>query len=261
MKRVLILFILIPFLFSCGKSRLSEEAEKLLDEGDELFRTALESDEPRRSEFFSRAAIVWEQAAREGDLENGYLYYNIGNSWMNAGKTGEAVLYLRKALELIPGNKAVKNNLSYARDTVKFQVKGNELNPLLKTLLFFHYDFSGNLKYVLLIVSLFILSGSASFFLFFRRPELKVLMTAAGAVALLFFGSLLVMWVSPEQGVVLRESAGRKGDSMGYEPSFTEDLPPGIEFSLVERRTAWLYIQLSDGRNCWIPEDNAGMIE
>jgi hypothetical protein len=75
-------------------------------------------------------------------------------------------------------------------------------------------------------------------------------------------GSLLYERFGREaQGVVVAaETLARKGDGQAYAPSFSAPLHAGLEFSLVEKRGEWLYIELADGRRCWVPVESAEII-
>jgi SH3-like domain-containing protein len=58
-----------------------------------------------------------------------------------------------------------------------------------------------------------------------------------------------------ERGVVVRaEVVARKGNADSYDPAFTEPLKEGTEFQVVERRGAWLQIQLAGGQIGWVPD-------
>jgi hypothetical protein len=50
----------------------------------------------------------------------------------------------------------------------------------------------------------------------------------------------------------------RSADSIGAPAVFDKQLPPGTECTILERRDAWLRIQLADGATGWV---TAGAIE
>lgn len=259
MKKILLLF-LIPLLASCGVENSNPEVKNLLNQSDSLYKKALTSKEPDKTEFFYRAALMMEQAAEKGNLKNGYLDYNTGNAWLNAGETGKAILYFRKALKKLPGNSLVRNNLQRARESLEFTVTPRKINPLFKTLLFFHFDLSLTAKYIILIILLFLLAATLSLLLYWKKSLYKNGSIILAIISLLFIASIVFEKVAPPEGVVIERTTGRKGDSTGYDSSFKSDLPPGIEFKVLEKRTSWLYIELLDGRTCWIPEKTAEMI-
>ena len=51
-------------------------------------------------------------------IENGNLYYNIGNGFLKLGKVGYAILCYEKARRLIPHDSDLKANLVYARSLI-----------------------------------------------------------------------------------------------------------------------------------------------
>jgi hypothetical protein len=52
----------------------------------------------------------------------------------------------------------------------------------------------------------------------------------------------------------------RQGDAASYPPSFKDPLHSGTEFILIEKRTGWFHIKLSDDSDGWIPETSAEII-
>ncbi|RBL93419.1 tetratricopeptide repeat protein [Chitinophaga flava] len=66
---------------------------------------------------FTDAAAAYQQLIDEG-FELKPLYYNAGNAYYKAGKTGEAVYNYEKALQLAPGDETIKHNLALANQKV-----------------------------------------------------------------------------------------------------------------------------------------------
>lgn len=252
------LFLLL-LMTSCQNEIIEPELSSALNEAESLYKRALESDDA--AEFFFRAAVIWEHAVEQWGLKNGYIYYNIANSWMNGGDTGKAVLYYRKAQLYLPGNEKIQQNLNLARQSIVFSIPDEEINPLFKTLFFVHYEFSRKTRLNVLISLLLFLSIGGSIYIFRKNRILLNSMYILTAISFIFIFSLLTSALSPDEGVVLKGVTARQGDSNGYERSFTEDFPPGIEFSILEKRSDWLFIELNDGRTCWIPEESTGLIK
>ena len=46
----------------------------------------------------------------------------------------------------------------------------------------------------------------------------------------------------------------------GHAPAFMQALHDGLEFKLIEERDAWMQIELTDGRRCWIPKNQASRL-
>ena len=52
----------------------------------------------------------------------------------------------------------------------------------------------------------------------------------------------------------------RQGDGPNYPESFKDPLHAGTEFDLLERRSGWFHIMLSDDSEGWIPDNAAELI-
>jgi hypothetical protein len=52
----------------------------------------------------------------------------------------------------------------------------------------------------------------------------------------------------------------RQGDGPNYPESFKDPLHAGTEFDLLERRSGWFHVMLSDDSDGWIPDNAADLI-
>ena len=62
---------------------------------------------------YQGAADIFEKLIDQG-ATNGYLYYNLGNTYMRLGKTGSAILNYLQARSFLPRNENLDANLRYA---------------------------------------------------------------------------------------------------------------------------------------------------
>ena len=87
----------------------------------------------------------------------------------------------------------------------------------------------------------------------------------AGLVACALLASLLVDSVAahrrPVGVIVAEEVAARKGDGEIYETAFSTPLHAGTEIVLREDRGGWYFVEIPDGRTCWIPARSVEMVE
>ena len=89
---------------------------------------------------FRQAAEIYERAIA-GGMENGHLYYNLGNTYFRMGNHSKAILNYVKAQNLLPRNEDVEANLEYAvRQTVD-QLDGRKPHGL-ESILFWVRDLS-----------------------------------------------------------------------------------------------------------------------
>lgn len=243
------------------------EAEAVFREGNELFRQANEAatrDSQAAAGLYGKAILRFERLIREGGIENGKLYYNIGNAYFRMNDLGRAILNYRRAQELIPHDANLVRNLAYARQlcTDKIEVSGRR--RVAAIFLFWHYDLTARMKVVLLGWGAVLAWVSLGAGLFRPVPYLRWTAAGCGVVAGLMLVSLLVEARARESAVpgvvVAEEVVARKGDGLAYEPSFQEPLHAGAELTLVEERPGWRLVELEDGRRCWLPEKTVELV-
>lgn len=234
---------------------------QLLDEATGFFQEASQlEDQTRSAELYQKALIRFERLAQDG-VVNGKLFYNLGNTYFQLHDLGHAVLNYRRAQLYIPNDENLRQNLLSARSQQPDRIEQQQEVMLAKTLFFWHYDLSVRSRLLLLVVTNALLWGGLALRCHQGRGlwwPLAVLLTLVVMLA----GSLLYERFGREpQGVlVAAETMARKGDGQAYAPSFSAPLHAGLEFSLVEKRGEWLYIELADGRRCWVPVASAEII-
>jgi hypothetical protein len=243
------------------------EAETVFREGNALFREANETaprDSQAATSLYGKAILRFERLIREGGIENGKLYYNVGNAWFRMNDLGRAILNYRRALELTPHDANLARNLAYARQLCTDRIEVSNRRKVLEIFLFWHRDLTARTKAALFgwsVVLAWLCLGANLF-----RPAPYLWRTAAGtgALAVLMLGSLVVearAHNSAIPGVVLaQEVVARKGDGVNYDPSFQDPLHAGTEFTLVESRPGWRLVELGDGRKCWLPEKSVELV-
>ena len=229
----------------------------------ERARSLEKTDPPAAAEAFRQAAAKF-QALIDSGVRNGRLYYNLGNTELQRGRIGAAILNYRRAERFIPGDGRLMENLRFARSLCATQIPQRGRSELLETLCFWHYGTSIRTRFAVGLI------GYAGFWavliarMFVRRFRL-------GAVA----GALAVIWVALGASVLIqsrvedRRPAGvvtsadvvvRKGNGESYDPQFQQPLQEGVEFTVIESRGDWMHIELTDGKTGWVRSNQAGLL-
>ena len=110
-----------------------------------LFALLLQAAVESPQEAFARAeahyqeqrfddAIAAYEAMRAQGIEDGVLYYNLGNAHFKAGKIGLAVLNYERALELMPGDAETRTNLTFANELIAGDVEPAPLPLVIRWL-------------------------------------------------------------------------------------------------------------------------------
>ena len=215
-------------------------------------------------DFYEKAAMRYERIIREGGVQNGKLYYNLGNIYFRLMDLGRAILNYRRAEQYIPNDPNLKQNLDYARERRLDDIEEKQETKVLKTLFFWHYDLSTKSRVMLFSVCFFLLWSAAAIRIFTKASYLRWCITISLILSLLLAGSLSVEELSlrnTRPGVVIsQEVVARKGNSETYEPSFKEPLHSGTEFILIEDRGSWYQIELADARTCWVLSKDVALV-
>ena len=214
--------------------------------------------------LYKKSAMRYERLIKEGGIENGMIYYNLGNIYFRMNDIGRAILNYRRAEQYIPDDNNLKQNIQYAREKRIDKVEEKQETKVLKTLFFWHYDFSIKTRIMFFTIFFAIVWISACLRIFIKRPFLVWCITVSAIISILFSGSLTTeefILKKTRPGVILSlETTARKGNSETYEPSFKEPLHAGTEFTLIEDRGEWYQIELSDSRTCWVTSNDVELV-
>ncbi|MBN2735829.1 MAG: tetratricopeptide repeat protein [Spirochaetales bacterium] len=269
MKRLLFFFLVLVALNLSAQEIVSEQkdVDHLLEEATRAYQSALEisTDEPWKADDLFKRSIQFFQGIVDAGIKNGAIYYNMGNAYFRINDLGKAILYYKKALEFSPGDANLLQNLTYARSKRIDSIQDKEEVKILKTLLFFHFDLSSDVKTLIFVISFVGVWVLAALMIFIHKKVFLNILIGCALVSCFFFVSMTVdQWAraNQTQGVILAEEVvARKGDSASFEPSFQEPLHSGTEFIIVEERQDWLQIELNDGRRTWLPRKTLGLLK
>jgi tetratricopeptide (TPR) repeat protein len=263
----LLLLLTVALAPSSAASLPRTELERLCFEAEQLFSQAQElhgRDREKARELWQQAAARYERLRQEGEVENGWLYYNLANTYFRLEDIGRAIANYRRAQRYIPHDEKLLQNLAYARSRCRDAIAEAESARVLKTLFFWHYDIAQTLRERLFLAFLagFWLAALAA--LWSHRPWLRWALGGLGLLVLVFGVSIALSeyssWRQRPGVVVSAEVVARKGNGESYAKSFTEPLHAGTEFSVLDERGAWYEVRLADKRSCWLPQDAVELI-
>jgi hypothetical protein len=243
------------------------EIRELQRKGQSSFQQGValaQADPIRSADLFQKAALCFEAILREGGIENGKLYYNIGNCYLRMGDSGRAILNYLRAERMIPGDPYLMQNLNFARSKAPHAAEPDLDGGRSRVLLFWLYDLGFPEPAWIFLGFWGLIWTCRSAYLFYKKAWLRnAILGAAGAAVLVF--ALLAFQVyldsGPQPGVIVAESVmGCKGESFAYGPAFDRPLQSGTEFKLLEERSGWLHIMLPGSSTCWVPAFSAEIV-
>ncbi len=238
----------LPCFFALSALNLSSYATADWSRATNLFRQAMQAEPglPQTASLFKQSALEFEAAARQNQLP-GEAWYNAGNAWLKTGEVGRSIACYRQAIIYRPFDRLLRANLKTARaltiDAVKqprsLGIRDWPQRSISAFLVCVSFLFWVSLLVHARLRTRFSFSVSTAFLL------LVLTASVSAAVACTYSGT---------QGVLITaEVYGRKGPSYSYDSAFEEPLHDGLEFHLLEQRAGWQWIELADGRRCWVP--------
>jgi len=217
----------------------------------------------RANEFYHEkdyqlAAEIFENLAAQ-EQNNGYLYYNLGNTHMRLGKTGYAILNYLRAKKFIPRNENLDANLRYAiSQTV------DQLNPpqggFVYGLLFWVESISLNEHFQLLIIFNIVFWLVSIGVLYFRKPSWNFLKNISmGILLITLFSTGMKYYLQIEQktGVILKNKVDIKSDR-GIQDVTLFQLHEGAIISINDEDKDWVHVSLDKDKSGWIPKISIG---
>ena len=283
LKNILIIFIL-SFMFLFEWSYLADAAVRD-NEADTFFRANKEYSAGQKAMAerkkedavgkFEQAVSLYEQLLESGFI-NGQIYYNLGNAYYRLGTPGKAIMYYRRAEELLPRDADIKANINLLkRDFVDRETVGQK-PEIIKVACFWYFYLNLNELTTVTIYIYLALIASILSIIFLRQQWIKkiIIIFASCFLVLIISLGLKAYNQSVEMGVVIADESNiRFGPGEEYEPRFK--IHEGAEVRIEEKRDKWykvyVFVDVEDvhddegkketeSKTGWIPESEIGEI-
>jgi tetratricopeptide (TPR) repeat protein len=253
--------------FAAGDTLSKEQINTFFNQANDAFRQANSTvdDIDKANSLYEKAALGYEKIINDGHIRNPKLYYNIANAYLLKGDIGRAILEYRHAENLDKSDSDIQKNLAFARSRRVDKVEIKTEKQILRTLVFWHYDFSMQAKFIFACVCFAAFCLGLTVMIWFgRNAPLTAVTVISVCLLVCFIGSIAVEQYSQavnSAGVIISpEVVAYQGDGQNYPQSFKAPLHSGTEFVLIERRPGWFHIKLADGSDGWIPQTSAELI-
>jgi tetratricopeptide (TPR) repeat protein len=208
---------------------------------------------------YAAAIEGFSDIARSG-VQNGKLYYNLGNAYLKNAELGPAILWYERALKLLPNDPDLIFNYQYARSLTKDAPE--EGSPLLRILFFWKYRLSNRAIVLAAIGCSLIFWAALIAWQFTRRRSIRWVAAAAALPALIFVLTAGVNYYESahrRQAIVLpSQTAVRSGLQQGSTELFK--LHAGAKVTVLKSLKDHYQIRYSNDKIGWVPEDEVGVI-
>ncbi|BBO69914.1 BatE protein [Desulfosarcina alkanivorans] len=249
MKRRTLTFGCIMLLLALATASASEPARTFMD-GTEAYRNG---DWP--------AAIAAFESLADGGVDNGRLFYNLGNAHLKNDDLGHALLWYERALQHIPDDPDLRFNHDYALTLTKDE-RGERESPLLRILFFWKYQLShATVRWTAILLNAAL--WTALSVLAARKKRLlrpSVILTAAATIV--FSATAAYNYVEARQvryAVILTEqTAVRSGFSDTATQLFI--LHAGTRVRVERQTDTHLLVRYTEDKIGWVRQTDAGII-
>ncbi|MCY2990441.1 MAG: BatD family protein [Planctomycetota bacterium] len=214
-------------------------------------------DKAQAADDFLRAAGLYQEILDTG-LVSGAVLYNQGNAFLRGGQRGRAIACYRQAQRYRPRDALLDHNLGYTLGPGSAKPQHTVLDYLL-----FWQDWIGyGDKFRWLAAAGLVTFALAVAALYVQRQRVVARVAVVALwLTLVLAASAAYDWFRFEairRGVLTADGVvARKGNAESYEPAFTQPLPEGTEFQVLERRDDWLLIRLPGAKEGWVTGDRA----
>jgi tetratricopeptide (TPR) repeat protein len=217
-----------------------------------------------REENFNNALLLYTQIERKYNsrYSDGKLFYNIGNSFFQLSQYPWAALYYYKALDLMPTDQNVKDNLAITQ--AKLGLSISQKNPFSRKLFFLHYNYSIPNRLMAFFVIGLILLGFLSLYIWKPRNWLKSLNVLIGfCLSAIFISLMISQYFTPLRAMVVHASAIYKDAGEQYMKVTEQPVKAGqlIEVLDILEEGKWLKIITPDGVLGFVPAESIRLIK
>ena len=215
---------------------------------------------------FEESADGWRRLITAG-YANSRTWTNLGNAELGAGEVGESIAAYLEADRLTPGDQQVRTNLSAARNQVPARFDGSGVTVMYDTVSDGWHVLGFDIRWWIAAVCWIGFWGILLIRINLQRKQddtehsegsrlmLRAALIIIGGVSVICAGTVALdlsedAWRNP--GVLVQESVIRSGNGQSFSEVFSEALPAGVEFEVIESRPGWHKVRFADERIGWV---------
>jgi len=209
---------------------------------------------------FEQAVAEFEKVTDAG-VQNGRLYYNLGNAYLRSNQLGRAILWYERALELIPEDPDLKFNHAYALSRTKDE-RPDRGPSLIRILFFWKFLLNPTLIRRIALAMNLIFWSAVLVRLIRGKKVLKTSIYLLLFIALIFTGTAAYNYYEDtyiREGIILPEQVSvRSGLTEGATELFV--LHAGTKIRVEKEKDGFVRIYFSEGKIGWIQKGQVGII-
>tara|TARA_Y100000589_G_C27198103_1_gene647974 strand:- start:5490 stop:6251 length:762 start_codon:yes stop_codon:yes gene_type:complete len=244
-------FIVLVNLLICFLSFSNEDLDSIFQSSNELY---IKGDYQKALQGY--LSII------DDEIDNKYLFYNIGNSYYKLNQLGYARLYFEKAKLYDPGNSDINHNLKILNSKLIDDIQVLPEFILIKWFKNICYFFSLSNWMMIFFINLYLILFVCLLFIFLKSFFYKNILfrLLLILIPLLFISSSALIYSNnffnnSDFGVLISPN-----EYVKIAPSKESDdyfiIHNGIKFKIIDSLGEWSRIKFTDGKDGWIQNKN-----
>ncbi len=224
------------------------------------------ADPARARELFSDSAAKFQKIVDDG-VSNGELFFNFGNALVQSGSTARGIGAYLNADRILPGDSRIATNLAHARSLLPAQRRMTTTISPVDHIATYWKSFGQPVRvssalaawfglWAIIAIAVMVGWQSTTRLRLWRGSMAVASVVCLGLTATIVVDAIRYR-IDPPGILVSDQVIVRKGNGDGFAASFTEPLPIGEEFTMIESRPGWYRIQLADGQSGWVKHADA----
>jgi tetratricopeptide (TPR) repeat protein len=207
------------------------------------------------------AAIAAFESLADSGVDNGKLFYNLGNAYLKNDDLGRALLWYERALKRIPDDPDLRFNYDFALTLTKDE-RGEKESPLLRILFFWKYQLShSSVRWIAIFLNA-ALWIALSVLVIRKKRLLRPSVILIAAATLIFSATAAYNYVEATQvryAVILTEQVAVRS---GFTDTATQlfILHAGTKVRITREADTHLLIRYTEDKIGWIKKSEAGII-
>jgi ABC-type sugar transport system permease subunit len=228
-------------------------------QADETASIILKANDFYKEKNFTKAEELYQSLLDRG-IQNGYLYYNLGNTHIRLGNTGKGILNYLHAKRFLPRDQDLQANMKYAIQNTVDLIDWEE-QSLLKNIFFWVDNFNLE-EHLVFLVSINILFWLCmAIWLYKKNDAINLFRKTVFIVLILSVASTAIKWNSMSStnfGVILKKTIDVKSGLDNNNVTLFQ-LHEGAIVSIEKDEAGWFKIKLKDGKSGWAKKDAIGI--
>jgi tetratricopeptide (TPR) repeat protein len=228
-------------------------------ENESTMKLFLQANSEYQKNNFGSAEQIYRRILDSG-LENGPLFYNLGNACFKQKRLGEAIWYWEKALQRMPGDQDTRENLEMAGLLIVDRIEV-PADPLPVRVLERFQDYLSISQQSWLVLILFIAANAILSVYLLSKNSRSAFRAFIGFIVLgLMFIVLGCSWSwriyqknHTKEGILVEQKVDAlSGPGIQNMTLFT--IHEGIKVRVHDSTNGWYQISLPNGWNGWLPQ-------